>query len=129
VILDTSFLVDVLRGDDAVVEWERRLDGETLGLVTSVSVMELWEGIQLADASSEERAAVRTLLEGLVDVAFDRPAAMRAGQLNAVLRRRGEPVAVEDVMMGAVALERDEPVLTRNASDFERLPDLEVVTY
>jgi len=54
-ILDTSFLIDVLRGNDAVTEWERELDERGVGVVTAISIMELWEGVHLADATDEER--------------------------------------------------------------------------
>lgn len=128
-ILDTSFLIDVLRGEEATEEWERRLDEAGVGMVTAISVMELWEGIHLADASETEHGAVEALLGGLHHAAFDRPAAMRAGEVNARLTREGRRVAVEDVMIGAIAAERDEAVLTRNAEDFERLPDVAVERY
>lgn len=64
-ILDTSFLIDVLRGNEAVTEWEAELDERGVGVVTAISVMELWEGIQLTDAADEEREQVHRLLEGL----------------------------------------------------------------
>lgn len=88
-ILDTSFLVDVLRGDDAVIEWERELDGGTVGVVTAISVMELWEGIHLTDATDEECERVRELLEGLRFAAFDRGSAMLAGEHGAELTTAG----------------------------------------
>lgn len=128
-ILDTSFLIDVLRGDEAVEERERELDEEGVGVVTAISVMELWEGIHLADATETEHDAVERLLSGIHHADFDRPAAMWAGETNATLSRQGQVVQVEDVMIGAVASERDEPVLTRNVEDFERLPGVSVESY
>jgi tRNA(fMet)-specific endonuclease VapC len=64
-ILDTSFLIDVLRGNEKVTEWEKKLDERELGVVTSITVMELWEGIHLTEASDSERERVEELLEGL----------------------------------------------------------------
>lgn len=128
-ILDTSFLVDVLRGEDATIEWERRLNESAVGVVTAVTVMELWEGIHLADSAADERAAVEDLLAGLLHEDFGRESAKWAGETNAGLRESGESVDVEDVMVGASAVQRTEPVLTRNVEDFERLPDVDVRGY
>lgn len=128
-ILDTSFLVDVLRGEEATREWETTIDEEGLGIVTAVSVMELWEGIHLADATEAEREAVSRLLSGLHHADFDRPAAMAAGETNAALAREGRPAQVEDVMIASIASTRGEPVLTRDVEDFERLPDVSVEGY
>lgn len=128
-ILDTSFLIDVLRGEEATREWEATLDEAGVGVVTAISVMELWEGIHLADATEAERDAVERLITGLHHADFDRPAATWAGETNAALTREGRRAEVEDVMIGAIARQRDEPVLTRNVEDFERLPGVSVERY
>lgn len=128
-ILDTTFLIDVLRGDEEVVEWERDLDENGTGFATSISVLELWEGIQRADASDAERERVRRLLDGIHHADFDAPSAMTAGEVSAALTDTGQEIDVEDVMIGAIALRRDQPVLTRNAEHFERIENLDVETY
>jgi predicted nucleic acid-binding protein len=126
-ILDTSVLIDVLRGEPAVVERERELDERGTAIVSTVSVMELWEGIQRADASESERERVAALLEGLRHADFDHDAAVVAGDIAATLTARGEMIDIEDVMIGAVALTRDQAVLTRNADHFARIDGLAVV--
>ena len=128
-ILDTSFLVDVLRGEEATHDWVDFLDEEGLGVVTAISVMELWEGIHLTDATASEREAVEALLSGLHHADFDRPSAMRSGRTSVELSREGQSAQVEDVMIAAIATELGQPVLTRNVADFERLPDVAVDTY
>jgi predicted nucleic acid-binding protein len=54
---------------------------------------------------------------------------MVAGETNAAIADDGTSVDVEDAMIGAIAIERDEPVLTRNAGDFDRLPGVDVERY
>jgi tRNA(fMet)-specific endonuclease VapC len=128
-ILDTSFLIDVLRGNETVTEWEAELAESAVPVVTAISVMELWEGIQLADASDAERRRVRALLSELTHASFDLDSAMIAGERSAELVREGPQIDLEDVMIAAIALERGEPVLTRNPEHFERIPDVAVETY
>lgn len=128
-ILDTTFLVDVLRGREDVTARVEDLDARGTPSVSSVTVMELWEGIQLSDASDPELAAVESLLTDIDEFPFDRDCAMTAGELNATLLQSGEPVDVTDVMIAATCLVHDRPVVTRNVDHFERISDLDVVTY
>lgn len=128
-ILDTSFLIDVLRGSTAVEDLLETVDARGTAAVSTVSVMELWEGVQRAAASDRERAAVEALLGDIRTAPFDRNCAIKAGALNAELAEAGTPVATADVMIAATAHVHDWPVVTRNVEDFERFDDLEVLTY
>lgn len=128
-ILDSTFLVDVLRGREDVSSHVEELDASGFPSVSSVTVMELWEGIQLSDASAAERRAVEELLTDIDELPFDRECATTAGQLNAELIEAGTPIDGSDVMIAATALVHDRPVVTRNVDHFERIPDLDVVSY
>lgn len=128
-ILDTSFLVDVLRGNEAVTEWEEELSERGGGVVTAISVMELWEGIHRTDATEEERQRVRRLLEEVTHAEFDHESAMLAGECSAALLSEGARIEIEDVMIAAIALQRHEPLLTGNPDHFERIDSVDVETY
>lgn len=128
-ILDSTFLVDLLRGREGVADRIEELDARGAPAVSSITVMELWEGIRLADASEAERAAVDDLLTDIDEFAFDRECAMTAGSINAELISAGERIDETDVMIAATALVYDRPVVTRNVDHFERVPDLDVVSY
>ena len=132
-ILDTTFLVDVLRGDvrdsPTAEGYIEEMDAAGTGKISSVSVMELWEGIHLAAATDAERMRVEQLLDGIHELPFDRDVAMAAGELSAALVSRGEPVGNSDVMIGATAVVHDEAILTRNVEHFERIDGLDVRTY
>lgn len=128
-ILDTSFLIDVLRGSDAVREWERELDETGKGVVTAITVMELWEGIHLADATADERSRVRELLEGLRTAPFDDNSGRVAGEFSAKLTADGTPIDIEDVMIAAIARRENEPILTGNPDHFDQVPGVDVESY
>lgn len=127
-ILDTSFLIDVLRGNEGV---ERQLTAANAGVayVTPITIMELWEGVHRSSATQRERERVKEVLTGLDEVPFDRDCAVAAGRINASLGQAGEPVDDADVMIASCALVHDEPVVTRNISHFERIDDIEVISY
>jgi len=128
-ILDTTFLIDVLRGAGDVSDLIEEIDATGTPYVSAVTVMELHEGIHLADATDEERERVRELLTGINELPFDRACAMQAGEINAGLVSEGEAIDETDVMIAATALVDDRPVVTRNADHFERVEGLDVVTY
>lgn len=128
-ILDTTFLVDVLRGEDTVAELEDELDTSGTPHANSITVMELYEGVHLADTTETQREAVESLLTEINELSFDRTCAIQAGRLNAELVSAGEPIDVTDVMIAATALVHGRPVVTRNVDHFERIDDVEVVTY
>ena len=128
-ILDTTFLIDVLRGREDVTKRVEDLDARGSPFVSSVTVMELWEGIHLADATEAERAAVEELLTEIDEFPFDRECAMVAGRLSADLMTAGDPIDESDVMIAATGLVHDQSVVTRNVDHFERISGLSVVSY
>lgn len=128
-ILDTSFLIDVIRGTPAVEDWERKLMDEHVGIATTISVMELWEGTLLARASRNEQDRVSSLLSDLQVIGFDAQSARRAAEIDVALVERGETIDLEDIMIAGVAKAHDEPVLTGNPSHFRRVDGLVVESY
>lgn len=128
-ILDTSFLVDVLQGEESVEDLVNTIDETGPPRVSAVSVMELWEGIHLADSADAERAGVRELLEGLHEVPFDRECAIEAGTINAALQEAGQRIELADVQIAGTARVHGVPVVTGNADHFDRIADVRVVDY
>lgn len=131
--LDTSFLVDLLRerargtNGPASAFLARHLDDE---LRTSLFVAcELLLGVERSDRGAEERRRVEELLSV---VAVTLPTAALAsvyGRVLASLQRRGEVIATMDLLIALTALVEGAPLVTRNASHFERVPDLRVHDY
>lgn len=128
-ILDSTFLIDVLRGSHDVSELVEELDASGVPFVSAITVMELYEGIHLSNASEAERQAVTDLLTDVTELPFDRKCAMEAGRINAELISDGQGVDETDVQIAATALVHDTPVVTRNVDHFERVEGLEVVSY
>lgn len=129
-IVDTSVLVDLLRGNAAARERVRELeDAGRLLWVPMPAVFELYEGIARADRPEPERARVRALLDDYTVRVFETEHARRAGELSGRLVRRGQMLDPIDVQIAGVALTEGRPVLTRDVGHFERVGDLDVETY
>ena len=129
-IVDTTFLIDILRRDRVAIARLRALEnqGETLWVPTP-AIYELWDGVERGDRPDEEAKKIDALLRNYTVIAFDAAAAAAAGRLAGELARRGTVLKNIDVMIGGIALETGNPVLTRNAKDFEKIPGIEIVAY
>lgn len=128
-ILDTSFLIDVMEGKDEVEEIEKEIDEGRQAATTAVSVMELREGIHLAESSEEEQEKVKTLLEQYPSYAFTADEGREAGGILANLKEEGVSIEVADVMIGAIARNRMRTVVTANPDHFEEINGINVRTY
>jgi predicted nucleic acid-binding protein len=130
-LLDTNVLSELLkkRPDSAVLERLGQTPREALA-TSSVCVFELRYGASRRPGGSalwsriaeEVLPRVRILSLGL-------EAAEYAGDLLAKLHSRGEPIGLEDVLIGATALANDLVVVTRNVKHFDRLDGLAVVSW
>jgi predicted nucleic acid-binding protein len=129
VILDTTVLVDILRGNEAVSDVMDRIDGPAVPRVSAVTVMELVEGAEYGDRAEAERAAIRSILAELEQVPFNGDCAVVAGEISAALLAAGERIDPADVMIAATARSNDLPVVTGNGKHFRRIEGLEIVEY
>jgi predicted nucleic acid-binding protein len=63
-------------------------------------------------------------LVGVPLLTLTRKAGLRGGALLAELRQRGKPIDVRDGMQAGICIEADATLVTRNLSDFYRVPGL-----
>jgi predicted nucleic acid-binding protein len=76
----------------------------------------------------DEEAFYRARFTLIEEVPLRASTAMRAGVWLRTVPERTEPL-LRDALIAARALERGEPVLTRNVRDFGLFPDVHVETY
>ena len=117
-VLDTSFLIDYMRGDPPTVARFARMfeDGDAL-FVNEVAVCELASGV-----APDAEGAMAALLEPLEFIQPGPEAAITAGQWRQAARRRGAMLSVPDALIAAAADAMDATVLTRNPRDFALTP-------
>ncbi|TKX70390.1 type II toxin-antitoxin system VapC family toxin [Halorubrum sp. SP9] len=128
-LLDTSFLIDLMNGDEDAVEKARELETELIQQrISSMTLFELYYGIARATESEDERKKVENILASKPVHPADTAVMRKAGRLADELQNEGTPVGDGDVIIAATAEVVDEPVLTRNVDDFERL-DVEIERY
>lgn len=124
VCIDTGPLIAFLKGRDpgasAVEHAVRTLDC----YVTVITAYELLFGV----ARTRRQIGEDALLGTMRSLPLDITTARRAAQLHDELIRRNQDIGVKDVLIAAICLEHELPLLTLNERHFERVPGLTVVT-
>jgi tRNA(fMet)-specific endonuclease VapC len=130
VCMDTSFLVDLLRGrEEAFRELEKaENEGERIS-TTAISVSELFEGAYKAKHSEKEVEKVRQLLRRITLLDFSTQACETYGKLANELRSLGRQIGDLDTLIASIALTHNEPILSRNIGHFQKVPGLTVRTW
>lgn len=113
-LLDTSVLIDALRGVHGRVEELARLveDGHLLAC-SVMTVAEIYAGMR-----PRERAATETLLDSLETYDVTRQIAERAGLLRRTWAARGKTLALADLLIASTALGLGLVLVTDNIRDF-----------
>ncbi|USZ67556.1 type II toxin-antitoxin system VapC family toxin [Halorussus salilacus] len=129
-LLDTSFLTDLMRGDEnAVARADELEENPVRQCLSAMTLFELYYGVARSKQPDEERETVEEVLTTKPVQPADSAVMQKAGRISGELENDGEALGDGDVIIGATAAIVDEPVLTRNVSDFERIAGVEVATY
>ncbi len=129
-ILDTTFIIDLMNNDIKAVEKLRDLQkrGEAQ-IISSITIFELFSGLGHSKKQEKEKTKIINALRGQLIIHLDQDAAEKAGFIDGSLRKEGKAIGPLDTMIAGIALVKKEKVLTRNRKDFERIPGLEVESY
>lgn len=133
-LLDTNVLSEILRKRPAPEVLARFRATAPTDLKTSVvCTFELRYGAALHARGGKKtglwRRISREILSLFTILPLDEAEACRAGEILADLKRRGELIGLEDVLIGATALENGLTVVTRNLRHFDRISGLSVESW
>ena len=129
-ILDSSFLIDLMNADEDAITVADDLEStnEPQRVPTQV-VYELYVGVGYTEQTHDEVGRIQSVLNSRPIVPLTDEIARRAGRIDGQLRREGDQVGQGDIKIAATALRHDEPVVTRNPQDFNRISGLMVRDY
>ena len=133
-LCDTSFLIDLISGDERAAAKARELDEvASLVAISVITVHEYLRGIyylywnrkELQDKLREAREDLRRF----EIIPFDEEIAEVAARIDARLVRSGNPIGYPDVVIAATALSRNLTLVTRNVRHFSLVEGLRVEPY
>jgi predicted nucleic acid-binding protein len=128
VCLDTSVLIDNLRGKKQTVEFVRRLEevGTTLS-TTAVNCFELYYGAYRSKRRDKNLAATRVALTRLVILDLTDESSKEAGRILALLMEKGAAIGFRDALIAAIAVVHRTTLATSDTEHFSRVPDLQIL--
>lgn len=123
-LLDTNVLSDFARGEQAVMARLRQEAPSQLS-VSVITEMEIEYGLaRNPNLAPRVRDVMRTLLNTISVVPFEREDARVAAQLRASLNSQGTPIGAYDVLLAACALRRGLKIVTHDIREFARVGGL-----
>jgi predicted nucleic acid-binding protein len=123
-------MIDLMRSHGGAIELlNDLLESPDPAGISAITVMQLYHGVARVGLPDDEQEKVERALKGVAVYDLSRPIAARAGRMDRDLVKRGEAIDPADVMIGATALHRDEPLVTRNKKHFARLKGLRLISY
>ena len=128
VCLETTFLVDVLRGEPKVKEIIASLRSKESLFIASPTVMELWSGALLAKIPQREKEKIDVLLDSLVTLSLDEKAAKEAAEIEVSLLKKGGMIDIEDIMIAAISVVNGEKLISRD-QHYARIANLRLEKY
>ncbi|MBS3125578.1 type II toxin-antitoxin system VapC family toxin [Candidatus Woesearchaeota archaeon] len=126
-ILDTTILIDFLRGEERAIRFVA--DHSPLW-TTEVNVFELFVGAYLGGVVQKKKDNAGALIERLIVLPLDRKASIKAAELASELIKKGLTVETADNLIAGIALTNGiTEIVTANKSHFERFDELKVISY
>jgi tRNA(fMet)-specific endonuclease VapC len=127
--LETTFLIDLLKGKKEILAVKERLMQSKEPLfIAAPSIMEVWAGALRKTSSKSEREKTLALFANIDVLPLDAKSSREAGELLAELLDQGLPIDPVDVLIAAIAKTNNETLLTRDAH-YTRIPGLRVLKY
>ena len=130
VCLDTTFIIDVLRGNEVAKKKKEEIDeiGE-LNYTPTPVIVELIAGAHLKGKKEKEIEEIKRFLSTTFALPLDFECAVKAGEIVSELMQKGILIGVEDAMIAAISIQNNEALVTRNLKHFEKIPGLKVEGY
>ena len=129
-LADTSFVIDLMLNDKGALMRAKELANDSISVVVGTpTLFELYVGVGLSGKAEAEKEKIQDTIGSLTQVPLDASSARRAGLVYASKAREGIRIDTEDAMLAGIALENDQPILTRNKKHFSGIPGLRVEEY
>jgi predicted nucleic acid-binding protein len=126
-LLDTSFIVDIIRGKpDANTRLSKMASEKEEIIISAISVAELFEGAYGYIDTEKEIRKIRSFMIGVQCILFDDNIAEEYGRQRARSKKIGNECPIIDTMIGSTAIVKESTVITKNWVDFEKLEGIKI---
>lgn len=128
ILLDTTAIIDYLRGNKEVVDVIDIFDGEVNS--SYLCLAELYEGIFRSPDSDKVERRIGSFFSTLsVIYALDKEICKTFGCLRATLNKAGTRIEDIDIFIAATCIAHNASLVTRNKKHFCQIKGLKVIGY
>ena len=125
-LVDTCVISDFIKGEPGTLTQVNNIPPHQIA-VSSVTVMELYYGVALEVSRTKKiLPVIEIFLQSVVILPFREEDAKKAAQLRAYLKSKGLPIGSYDILIAGTALNHQLTLVTANAKEFNRLPQLQL---
>ena len=127
VLVDTDVVSFLAKGHPIGDLYKEALNGRSLA-ISVVTVGEIEYGMEHRRWSDLRRRQMRRILDRFTPIPADAETARLWALVRTECERKGRPIGFADAWIAATAQQLNLPLVTHNASDFESISELTVIT-
>jgi tRNA(fMet)-specific endonuclease VapC len=124
IVVDTDIVIDFFNGFSPGAEVMSKLISGQEAALTSISVFELYAGIE----GKRRLSQIETLIQGVTILPLDVIEAVIAGKIYTQLKSKGQLVGTHDILIAATCVANTLPLYTKNVAHFLRMEDIQVLS-
>jgi predicted nucleic acid-binding protein len=131
-LLDTSVLIDILKGDKKATECVEEIRKRASLYTTTVNIYDILRGIQLLEKNREKHfQALRLLIHNINVIGIDIEVAESAAFVYAQLRKNGRAIEEPDYLIAGACLSNGiSSIITKNSRHFREIKGIDnVISY
>lgn len=125
-MLDSSVCIPLLNGTEPALTERYVAAAQGDYAVCSVIKAELLLGARRSTQPHKAVNRMNAFWNSMASLPFDDLAAEHFAEIGSLLKKSGKPIGVKDLMIAATTRAHGLTVITRNLSEFRRVPDLHV---
>ena len=132
VILDTTFIIHLLRGEESARSKIEELEGKNIEIFTTqINIFEIIQGIYGYGKNLDmEIASLEVFLDRIKVLDLSYFGAYHAGRISGSLIKKGVTISPSDLLIAGIAIANNiSTIVTRNIKDFSKMPDIKIESY
>ena len=127
ICIDSDFIIAILKDEPKARDLLMEIESQGDVYTTSINLFEI---LYTSRGMSKIREnALISLLDALKILPLDRKSALLASGIGNKLVKKGKMVQQMDLMIGAIALQNDMVLVTKNRKHFSRIPGLRTMSW
>ena len=125
IFVDSSYVIDYLRGKEYTKELVEKIKGKQLeACISVVTLFELYIGALLSINQKNKVEDIATLLSWFQIVDIDKEVMLLAAKIHVDLRKSGITIGIQDILIAASSISMNMALLTNNKKHFEKIRGL-----